>query len=224
MCLQLLCRHNKARWSCTFSLRSPPALPLQLAFHLSALSPRRAAAAVPKYGCHRAALWSAARSNNLVSAARLPFVLASAASLWVWRRTLALYVPSLLVFFFFAFFFLLSLSLFLDHLGRLQLASRSAERPLAAQRGAAALSSTDTGAPLHTFGHQPLWIQSCRALIYLLPSFQIRGQSWLSGRCDITGDTHRLAPLIHPLLLLFFPHIFSPTFFVFFFSSHCRGS
>ena len=50
------------------------------------------------------------------------------------------------------------------------------------------------------FWHQPLWIQSCRTPIYLLPSFLIRVQSWLSGRCDITSDTNQRTPLIHPLL------------------------
>lgn len=36
----------------TFSLGSPPPPPSQLAFHLAALSPRRAAV-VSKYGCHQ---------------------------------------------------------------------------------------------------------------------------------------------------------------------------
>lgn len=71
--------------SCTFSLRSPPPSPFQLAFDLSALSPRRAAV-VSKYGCHQRSLRSGAqRSNNLDSAARLSFVLALAstsAALW----------------------------------------------------------------------------------------------------------------------------------------------
>lgn len=61
--------------SCTFSLRSPPPSPLQLAFDLSALSPRRAAV-VSKYGCHQRSLWSEAQlglggSTLLVSALRL---------------------------------------------------------------------------------------------------------------------------------------------------------
>lgn len=62
----------------TFSLTSPPAPPLQLAFHLAALSPGRAAA-VSKYGCHEAQpFWRDARGDKLgLGGSTLLFVLVS---------------------------------------------------------------------------------------------------------------------------------------------------
>lgn len=202
----------------TFSLGSPPPPPSQLAFHLAALSPRRAAV-VSKYGCHQrrplergaGITWTRRLDSPLylsVVSLRCSLI-ALRPRLW---RTLGLYFR---LFFFFFFFFIpsnqgegLRVSLFLYHLRNSSSPPAHRETVFAAQRGSSQqhwsrlLRSSQPvfAAPLQKFWHQPLWIQSCRTPIYLLPSFLIRVQSWLSGRCDITSDTHQLTPLLHPVL------------------------
>lgn len=105
-------------------------------------------------------------------------------------------------------------AVFPSHLWKLLVVPRLAERLSGGSQTALMPARRSTLRLCTDFGHQPLWIQSGRTLIYLLPSFLIRVQSWLSGRCDITGDTHQLAPLIHPLLFkmvsffIYFLHIF----------------
>lgn len=198
----------------TFSLGSPPPPPSQLAFHLAALSPRRAAV-VSKYGCHQrrplergaGITWTRRLDSPLyLSGVSLRCsLIALRPRLW---RTLGLYFRLF-------FFFIpsnqgeeLRVSLFLYHLRNSSSPPAHRETVFAAQRGSSQQhwsrlprsSQPVFAAPLQKFWHQPLWIQSCRTPIYLLPSFLIRVQSWLSGRCDITSDTHQLTPLLHPVL------------------------
>lgn len=202
----------------TFSLTSPPAPPLQLAFHLAALSPGRAAA-VSKYGCHEAQPFGETRGGtNLDSEARLCSLYLSRFRLRCCatkqrprlRRRLRLYFrlshslsPS----------FSLSLSPQTRVWGGRPrcscVTSGTPARTETVCSAAAALFHLFLSSALRLFsvalqklGHQPLWKQPCGAAICVLPSFLIRVQSWMARICDITSDTFQPTPLLHPCVPL----------------------